>query len=582
MKNKYTDERNIQMLIFLLKKNNIKKVIVNPGTMNLSFVSSIQNDDYFEMYSCVDERSACYMACGMSVESGEPVVLTCTGATASRNYMPGLTEAYYRKIPILAVTCTPHLANIGQNIPQMLDRRTQLNDTFKYSTYIAPIKCKDDEWQNTVLLNEALLELSHHGKGPVHINLGTEVTKVFNCTELPSFRKINRYYLNSLLPEIKSSGNIGIFIGNHETFDEKTVSLIESFCEKYNAVVLCDHTSNYFGKYSIHANIICEQERYSSSLNDFSLLIHIGDTSGAYLKLNTKNTWRVNIDGKIRDTFKSLTAVFEMDESKFFELYVDNFQRTHKNSLYDKWLKEYDSIVNLLDIDHLPFSNPWIAGKTLNKIPSGSSLHLAILNSLRSWNYFLTNNQLNYSCNTGGFGIDGMLSTLIGASFCNPKKLYFGVVGDLAFFYDLNSLGNRHIGKNLRIMLINNGCGTEFHNYSHPAHVIGQENIGKFIAADSHFGNKSENLVKNYAENLGFKYISASNKDEFDANINSFVNEDNDKSIIFEIFTDADDESNAIKYIRNLKYSISGEIKSSIKKVLPTEIKSKIKKVIGG
>jgi 2-succinyl-5-enolpyruvyl-6-hydroxy-3-cyclohexene-1-carboxylate synthase len=63
----------------------------------------MQNDPYYEMYSAPDERSAAYMACGLAAESREPVVLTCTGATASRNYIPGLTEAYYRNLPVLAV-----------------------------------------------------------------------------------------------------------------------------------------------------------------------------------------------------------------------------------------------------------------------------------------------------------------------------------------------------------------------------------------------------------------------------------------------------------------------------------------------
>lgn len=62
------------------------------------------------MYSSVDERSAAYIACGMAAELGEPVVLTCTGATASRNYISGLTEAYYRKLPVLAVTSSQDIS----------------------------------------------------------------------------------------------------------------------------------------------------------------------------------------------------------------------------------------------------------------------------------------------------------------------------------------------------------------------------------------------------------------------------------------------------------------------------------------
>lgn len=70
----------------------------------MTFIGSIQNDSWFEIYSSVDERSAAYLACGLAAETGEPVVISCTGATASRNYMPGLTEAYYRKLPVLAIT----------------------------------------------------------------------------------------------------------------------------------------------------------------------------------------------------------------------------------------------------------------------------------------------------------------------------------------------------------------------------------------------------------------------------------------------------------------------------------------------
>ena len=119
----YTSERSVQILISLLKQHGIKKVVASPGTTNITLVASLQQDDWFNMYSSVDERSAAYIACGMAAESGEPVVLTCTGATASRNYLPGLTEAYYRKLPVLVVTFAPDRNEIGHLLPQMLDRQ---------------------------------------------------------------------------------------------------------------------------------------------------------------------------------------------------------------------------------------------------------------------------------------------------------------------------------------------------------------------------------------------------------------------------------------------------------------------------
>ena len=109
----YTNERNTQIVISLLKQYGIKRIIVSPGATNVTFVASVMHDSFFELYSCVDERSAAYMACGMASESGEAVVLSCTGATASRNYLPGLTEAHYRKLPVIAITSTQNPLRIG-------------------------------------------------------------------------------------------------------------------------------------------------------------------------------------------------------------------------------------------------------------------------------------------------------------------------------------------------------------------------------------------------------------------------------------------------------------------------------------
>ena len=54
MENFYTDNKNQQLLQALLKKHGIRKVIASPGGTNPTMVMSLQMDDFFEMYSCVD------------------------------------------------------------------------------------------------------------------------------------------------------------------------------------------------------------------------------------------------------------------------------------------------------------------------------------------------------------------------------------------------------------------------------------------------------------------------------------------------------------------------------------------------
>ena len=133
MKNYYSAEQNVQILVSLMKKHGIKKIIVSPGMTNICFVASVQHDSFFELYSAVDERSAAYLACGLAAESGEAVAISCTGATASRNYVPGLTEAFYRKLPVLAITSSQPNSRIGHNIAQVTDRRSSLRTASGYS-----------------------------------------------------------------------------------------------------------------------------------------------------------------------------------------------------------------------------------------------------------------------------------------------------------------------------------------------------------------------------------------------------------------------------------------------------------------
>lgn len=544
----YTDERNAQILIYLLKEHGIKKIIASPGYANASFVWSVQQDDFFELYSSVDERSAAYIACGMSEETGEPVALSCTGATASRNYIPALTEAYYRKIPILAITSSQPITNLGNNAPQMIDRRNLLNDIAKESVHLPLLQFGDDETFCVDAANKAILELRHNSPGPVHINLETVSEKTYKTRFLPSVRKIERFVEKDVFPTIPE-GKIGIFVGAHSKWDCDLEKYVDEFCEMYNAVVICDHTSNYKGNYGFQAALANAQENRRSGLLEFDLLIHLGNVSGAYYQVYTKNVWRVNPDGKICNTFGKLSKVFEMEERTFFEKYCGMISRG-KNTI----VKQYQMMDKKIGdkIEDLPFSNIWIANQTANCLPKQSVLHLGILNSLRSWNFFKIPKSVNVYTNTGGFGIDGCISSLIGASISNPQKIYFGVVGDLAFFYDMNSLGNRHVGNNIRLIIINNNGGQEFKNYNHTAAKFGKK-TDLFIAAKGHYGNKSVDLIKDYVEDLGFQYYAAHNKDEYREILPLIISEKKgDKSIVVEVFTDTEAESDALKAVSRL------------------------------
>lgn len=584
MINGYSDEQNVQILVALMKHHHVQRVIASPGTTNISFLVSLQNDPYFTIYSAADERSAAYMACGIAAETGAPVALTCTGATASRNYMPGLTEAYYRKLPVLAVTSSQHLGRAGSMSPQMLDRTAEPHDICKFSVQCPTVYSKEDRWACETLLNRALLELTHAGGGPVHVNLVTTYSSNFTTKELPAVQYLDRIDVGDPLPDL-SGKRVAVYVGAHIRWSEELTDSVNRFCAAYNAIVIGDHTSNYKGEYWVDSSLILKQENYFPSCRMVDVMIHVGEISGAYANPSAKEVWRVSLDGEPRDAFKKLRYIFNMEEEVFFNRYAARIEgekghdMTHNNTLLHEWKDEDLKLRS--KIPELPFSNIWCAQHTSPELPPNSVLHLGILNSLRSWNFFPLDESIRCYANTGGFGIDGCISSLIGASLVSPDKLCFGVLGDLACFYDLNSLGNHNILPNMRIMVINNGVGTEFKNYNNNAAALGDA-ADAYIAARGHYGNKSHQLLKHYSQDLGFEYMSADNKKEFLEFLSRFTTvEQTDRPMLFEIFTDSQNESDALRMISTLETNVAGVAKGAVKGLLGERGVNTIKRILG-
>lgn len=562
MNNFYSSDKSVQILLALLKDNNIRKVVASPGSSNADLVFSFQNDSWFEVYSSVDERSAAFIACGLAAESGEAVVLTCTGSTAARNYFPGLTEAYYRKLPILAITEHVGVEYIGQLRSQCIDNRVSPNDIARLSVELPLIKNQRDEAFVVTETNKAILELFRDGGGPVHINLIASFSRDFTTRDLPKVIAVKRYQAWDELPALPD-GRIAIYVGAHRTFTDRQTKAIDSFCGSHDALVICDHTSGYYGKYRLLPTLE-HLQKTKNPIGVLDLIIHIGEVSAATFAdtFETKVVWRISEDGELRDPFKHLSCVFQMPDWFFFEKYSS--EGKHKHNFIDEMKLLYSKIYE--HIPELPFGNIWAAAQLSKKITCGSVLHLSVSNTRRSWNIFPLPEGVESSCNVGCCGIDGCTSTLIGASLANPNRLHYLVTGDLAFFYDLNSIGNRHVGRNVRIMVVNNGLGVEFRINS--CSSLGKD-VDEFIAAGGHFGHQSPNLLKHMAEDLGYQYLFANNKEEFLEALSTFSNpEISEKPIIFELFVKPEDDKEAIRLMSSIEVDASHVLQDGLKKGL--------------
>lgn len=595
----YSNEKSAQIIVDLLKSHGIRKIIASPGTTNFGIVGSLQQDPFFQVFSSVDERSAAYMACGMAAASGEPVAISCTGATASRDYMPGLTEAYYRKLPVVAITSFNGNQNLGQLVPQNLDRTTVPNDVALKSVQVPVIKDGKDANYCNRIVNDALLECVRHGTGPVHINVCCDYESgKFETASLPKQRVIKRILPLDEMPSIDGYNKIAVFIGAHVPFTEDEQSAIEGFSLSHNAAVLCDHTSNYHGSRSLLFSLAAENtSRWASDYKDFcpDLIIDFGEVSGDYpgvgfLSATKADVWRVAEDGEVRDRFGSLKYVFEMPIKHFFECYsrqdtvLETGIKPASDSYYSTWAAKDARLRGMLP--ELPFTNRWIASQTAPMLPADSVLHMAILNSLRSWNYCNIDDSIRCFCNTGGFGIDGCLSTAIGSSLAFPDRLTFVATGDLAFFYDMNALGNRHLTRNMRIILVNNGTGAEFHMPYSPAYVMGQD-VDAYVAAAGHFANHFDekpdaSAAQHWCEAMGIAYMHATSKTEFSAQVEKFVSGEWGRPVVFECVVDVNDEEHAAGQMASIDPENSSKRKmiNAAKKIVPRGIQSAVKRAL--
>lgn len=574
---RYTNDKGTQIVLSLLKAHGIKKVIASPGTTNIALVASMQIDSWFEIYSAVDERGAAYMAVGMAAAAGEPVVITCTGATASRNYYPAMTEAYYRKLPIIAITGSHGKEYVGNLQPQVIDRSVIAKDACVMSIAIDKISNDSEERDAVVKINNVLLESRHRGGGPVHIDLRASIGAGFTSETIPDYPKINRYMAFDSLPDLTEDGRVAVYIGSHSPMTPELTDAIDMFCSKFDAVVFSDVTSGYNGKYKIATQqLLSQHTQLNPELFDINTMIHIGEITGDYYSLRTlkpKSVWRVSEDGVVRDLMGTLTNVFEMREEDFFKHYASATMGIPSENTYICQLNQACEELFSKEID-IPFSNIWIADEIRKKLSNNDVVHFAIINSERSFNLSdYSKLSCEMRCNVGGFGIDGAISTIIGSALALIDKEHFLITGDLAFFYDLNSLGNRHLPSNLHILLVNNGKGTEFRNYDHPGNMW-EEKADDYIAASGHFGNKSMDLVKTFATSLGIRYLSARNKKEFINVIHDFLaTNKKGKGVILEVFTDSEDESEALLKTRLKSTSTPDSLKS--------KLRNKIKSIIG-
>lgn len=546
--------------INILSKKGVKNAIISPGSRNAPLTIALVRHPNIDTKSISDERSAAFIALGMAQNLKEPVAICCTSGSAAYNYAPAVAEAFFQEIPLIILTADRPKEWIHQNDGQTIYQTDIFGKHVKKSFEIgADYTHPDAVWQIERTINDAINLANIEPCGPVHINIplrepfypaeNEEIKFDVNSRVIEivkSERTLPKETWNALLNQFQDFDNILIAGGQSDKNDDLS-SVLQKIQDEFQVVCIGDSISN-LGFESITKHDLFLKADAVNLKPD--LLITYGKSFiskglKTFLR-NNKATehWHLQIDDHLIDTFQSITKILPIKPIDFFtKLYEDldfeqfrNGEEERDEYFKNEWFtQERKATIHIerffqKEIHREKFNEFFAIKYLMDALPANCQLHLANSMSVRYANYIGVTPEKNIEvfANRGTSGIDGCVSTAVGAAL-STDKLVFLLVGDVAFFYDRNALWNRYLPNNLRIILLNNHGGGIFRMIDGPS---------KQPELDDYFETLQTMNAQNTALDAEMKCLKVLNFNELEIGALSFLSQEG-RSKILEIETNS-------------------------------------------
>jgi len=519
-------KRSIVNIAEICSQKNISDIIISPGSRSAPLTLAFLRHPKLKCRTIVDERSAAFIALGLAQQTERPVGLVCTSGTAGLNYGPAVAEASYQQIPLLIFTADRPPEWIDQNDGQTLDQREMYGKRCQgYFELPVDDSHPDAKWYAERIISEAINKSVWPIPGPVHINVPLREplypksdfkyqSDVKIISHLPAQNVLPKNTWNEIASVWGKSNKILIVAGMHSP-DSRLIENLSAIQKTSKALLLCDVTSNLQQAQKVNyydSFLGTENEEMLKKLVPDLLITFGGPVVSKSLKLflrkfKPRMHWQLQTRGDCIDTFQSLTRVIQTSADYFFENLltiletektdVENADENYSCSWRNMQSKTEQQLHEFLET--APHCELRAMRSVLRRLPSESHLQLGNSSIVRLASFVgLTETSgVRVNSNRGTSGIDGTLSTAVGAALATPKMTTL-ILGDLAFFYDRNGLWNNYLPPNLRIVVFNNYGGGIFRI------LDGSSDLSEL---DQHFEVEHNLSAKNSAEDHSLNYF---------------------------------------------------------------------------
>lgn len=471
----------------------VREFVVCAGARNAALVEVIaqaEQTGMIKVWRHFEERSAGFFALGRSMETRQPCAVVTTSGTAAAELLPAMIEAHYQQRPLLAITADRPAAFRGTGAPQAIEQV----DLFQPYAPCGEISSwpRRGPWQCNVSLEE-------------------EFT-VATCT----------FPTDSPLPDSPSSpvavgplarwlredldAGLVVLLGGLETEEQEEVW---HFLDAIRVPVLADATSGL--REALGHLGLPDGDRLLRDTPPGKVL-RIGDVPTGRFWRDLENLTDTQVWSITRTGFSGLArasgvvvgpahrVIKSLGHQERIGDPLEFFDRTaRRGALIDETLES------------LPESEPgWV--RTLSQYATlAHSLFLGNSLPIREWNWFAQHQRpvTLVRANRGANGIDGQLSTWLGASA--PEENAWAIVGDLTALYDLAAPFLLHSceQRGRVLVILNNGGGRIFERLPRLKQM---QDYARELMVNPHSHDFSH-----WAAQWGLDYVLAKTLDDLDA-----------------------------------------------------------------